>query len=156
MPIYQTKGHLTDAISIENVQQANDYLQADDMTQYLDEALEAVERVQWYLHSDGYTYHVEAVASRELTDDELKQLASWVSGQNSDGLGEGFEQQDFAWLGDAYDSEEECINCGGSGEVNAEECVSCYGVGYLEADADAGHMCSFDWQTNDSKFARVA
>lgn len=157
MPIYQTKGNLTDYISIENVQQANDYLQADDMTQYLDDPLEAViERVQWHLHSDGNKYHVEAYASRELTEDELKQLADWVSGQNSDGLGEGFEQQDFAWISDAYDGDEECINCMGSGSVNDEECISCYGAGYLEADTENGQMCSFDWKTNDSTFTRVA
>ena len=36
------------------------------------------------------------VDGRELTEQELEKLSDWISGQNSDGLGEGFEQQDFA------------------------------------------------------------
>jgi hypothetical protein len=36
------------------------------------------------------------VTHRPLTDEESKQISEWISGQNSDGLGEGFEQQSFA------------------------------------------------------------
>ena len=39
---------------------------------------------------------VQVVTTRDLTDDESKRISSWVRGQNSDGLGEGFEQQWFS------------------------------------------------------------
>lgn len=129
--IYRTSGALTGTIEPENVELAQAYLTEDDMTRYLDEPLRGVvERIQWHLNHDGHTYYVEAIANRDLTDDELAQLAAWVSGQNSDGLGEGFEQQDFAWVGEERDF---------FGDV-----------------VDEGAMCSFDWQTNDSKFERVS
>ena len=100
MPIYKTTGKLTDTIPAEDVSKAQDYLTRDDMTQYVDEDLKGtVERVQWRLDGNGRDYEVEVFALRELTDDESKRLSEWISGQNSDGLGEGFEQQDFAWVG---------------------------------------------------------
>lgn len=97
--IYHTKGTLTGTIDQDNVPAAQDYLTRDDMTQYVapNAGLDGVlVRIEWNLHSDGYNYHVEAVCDRELSDAELKQLSDEVSGQNSDGLGEGFEQQEFA------------------------------------------------------------
>ena len=124
MPIYQSTGCLTGTVS--DVAAAQNYLLRDDMTKYLDPPLsEAIERIQWNLYSNGHDYVVEAIASRELSPDELKQLATWVSGQNSDGLGEGFEQQDFAEL---Y---------------------------YGDFEDEDWEMVSFDWQTNDSTFTRV-
>lgn len=128
--IYRTEGVLTGTIERENLAEAQAYLTEDDMTQFLDEPLKsAVALIRWNLNSDGNSYYVEAICHRELDDAELKQLADWTSGQNSDGLGEGFEQQDFAWdRGDSYDDD--------------------------EYDED-GSMISFDWQTNDSTFERV-
>jgi hypothetical protein len=127
--IYRTKGVLTGTIESENVAAAQDYLTNDDMTQYLDQPLrDAVALVRWNLNSDGHTYYVEAICHRELNDDELKELAEWTSGQNSDGLGEGFEQQDFAWVDDSYDDDDEY---------------------------ESGSMVSFDWKTNDSTYERV-
>jgi hypothetical protein len=126
VPIYRTAGQLTDRLPSESVTLAQAYLSSDDMTRYLDPPLsDAVVRIAWVLDGDGRGYFVEAITSRELTDDELARLASWVSGQNSDGLGEGFEQQDFCWIEDGYP---------GSGD---------------------GHMVSFDWETNDSTFTRI-
>lgn len=134
MPIYQSTGQLTDAIPHEHVEAAQAYLAQDDMTQYVDESIAgAVERVEWRLHHNGRDYTVEAVTSRELTDDELRVLAEWTSGQNSDGLGECFEQQDFAWVeGPDPDEDED------------------------EDYYEDGHMVSFDWKTNKSTFTRVA
>jgi len=134
MPIYQSTGQLTDYIEPGNVAAAQAYLAEDAMAQYLDAPLrEVVERLEWRLNGNGHDYVVEAVTTRELTEKELEQLASEVSGQNSDGLGEGFEQQEFAETG---------------------ACGACDACEYGDACEDAG-MISFDWQTNDSHFTRV-
>ena len=133
MAIYQSKGTLTGTIEYGNIGAAQDYLTSDDMTQYLEGSLAgAVELIEWRLEHDGRRYVVQAVTNRELTEEELKELASWTSGQNSDGLGEGFEQQPFAEQGD----------CG--------ECEGCD-----DGECDSYGMVSFDWRTNDSAFARV-
>jgi hypothetical protein len=139
MPIYQTTGTLTGTIERENVALAQEYLTSDDMTQFLEGSLAAkIKRIRWNLHSDGHGYHVEAIARKRLTKAELKELAEWVSGQNSDGLGEGFEQQSFA-----EDHEGECGECDG-----CENGYSC--------DDDYAGMISFDWKTNRSEFVQVA
>lgn len=45
---------------------------------------------------DNRLYGVTTVELTESIDeDEINDLRDWISGQNSDGLGEGFEQQDF-------------------------------------------------------------
>jgi len=159
MTVYRTTGTLVDAIQPENVAVAAAYLTEDDMTQYVSPQanLEGVLMfIEWNLHSDGLNYHVTAVTNRDLDDDELKRLASTVSGQNSDGLGENFEQQAFAWNEDS--SEQDCNSCSGQGYILEDDgteisCDECGGDGYIE-DGE-GHMCSFDWETNDSTFVKV-
>lgn len=131
MATYQTTGTLTGYIDSDNVPAAQNYLRRDNMTQYVapNAGLEGVlEFIEWTLHSDGHGYHVTAVTNRELTEAELARLSSEVSGQNSDGLGEGFEQQAFAEL-----EEDEDFEYGG-----------------METT-----MISFDWETNKSVFTRV-
>jgi hypothetical protein len=168
MPVYQTTGTLTGTIEPENVSAAQRYLQFDHedkplrMQQYLDAPLDAViEFLEWRLHADGHNYDVIAVSRVDLSETELKQLGSEVSGQNSDGLGEGFEQQNFAETHDQ--SDEECGQCWGRGYVREEDedgelveqdCPECDGVGYFENDEYG--MISFDWQTNNSVFVRVS
>lgn len=45
---------------------------------------------------NGKLYGVTTVElTDEIEDKEIADLKDWISGQNSDGLGEGFEQQDF-------------------------------------------------------------
>lgn len=46
------------------------------------------------LENNPYGY-VEIEFTEGLTDTEISSLKDWISGQNSDGLGEGFEQQPF-------------------------------------------------------------
>ena len=159
MTTYMTSGVLTGTIAPENVAAAQAYLQQDPMHVYLDEPLQGVVLFQqWQLDADGHSYKVIAVCNRELTEDELKLLADNTSGQNSDGLGESFEQQDFAWDEDeSY--EENCGYCSGRGtvttyeneELEDKDCEECDGSGTFESEDD-GRMISFDWQTNDSHY----
>lgn len=150
MPIYQTKGVLTGTIDQSNVAEAQEYLQFDynhetgerdkpiNMHQYLDPPLDGVVlHLQWVLAANGHDYTVTAVTSRDLTTDELKQLSSEVSGQNSDGLGEGFEQQDFCW-----DPDGDCHEC--------EGCENGY-----ECENQGGSMISFDWRSNDLPWTKI-
>ena len=128
-----------------DIQEANDYLQEDDMTKYLldslrndkvaPEEIEKVEYIYWTMSSND-TGSIVLTANDKLLPATLDKISEWVSGQCSDGLGEGFEQQPFASYensdGGYYDEEDNWV------EDN----------GYC--------MASFDWQTNDYKFTQVA
>lgn len=142
--IYETKGQLVRAIPDDGVAEAQRYLTHDhegnpnNMEQYLDPPLKGVVAdLRWELAGNGLDYTVRATCERELTDDELKKLSEEVSGQNSDGLGEGFEQQDFAWVQEHDDSWDWLHDTDG------------------ETYEDEGRMCSFDWQTNELPWTRV-
>lgn len=135
--LYRTTGHLTGHIEPANVGIAQAYLVEHDMTQFVDDSVEAkVAHVEWHLHADGHNYHVDVKTIKPLNDDELRVMGEWISGQNSDGLGEGFEQQEFA--------EEQADECG-----DCEDCENGY-----ECDRAYG-MISFDWQTNKSELKLV-
>jgi len=74
---------------------AADYLSDDNMEQYYsgDQAKDIVSIV-WNLHrKQSGTIEIETTA--RLKKQALNDLKSFIDGQNSDGLGEGFEQQDF-------------------------------------------------------------
>lgn len=141
--IYQTKGHLTDAIPDDGISKAQAYLVEDDMTAYATDpqwgiswAKGVLVLLEWKLDGNGYDYTVRATTTRELNEAEQKELSEYVSGQNSDGLGEGFEQQDFAWVS------EDCDECGYNGGWGCQ--------------CGQGHMCSFDWQENELPWTRIA
>lgn len=127
MYIYRTYFKL--AAPVLDMEEAQDYLSEDDMVDYLDEddigssVLEAIEDIYWVL-KDEQSGYIELKTNRKLSDKELKPISEWVSGQNSDGLGEGFEQQDFA----NYPLDED------------------------DEYDDEWVMASFDWQTNDYIF----
>lgn len=130
---YVHTGKLTDTIPAGLVAEAAEYLAEDDMTPYFtmwEKDLEdVVLYVRWNLSANGRDYTIEAITTRELTDKELHALNEWAHGQNSDGLGENFEQQPFAWIGEEdgpYFSEDE--------------------------EEDGGRMVSFDWETNEVSF----
>lgn len=125
--IYSTSGTLTN--SVQDLADAQAYLSQDDMTQYIDASLVGVVvDINWSL-TDDFSWKVTVVTVRELTDVESASLSEWISGQNSDGLGEGFEQQPFA----------ECYERDSYGDI----------------DEDSYSMASFDWQTNDCKLTLV-
>lgn len=93
---YETDFKLSNPVNDRTLAQG--YLCEDDMTQYLDDDdKKVVESIRWVLETpDSGT--VQVTTKRPLTPEESTKISSWISGQNSDGLGEGFEQQDFALI----------------------------------------------------------
>jgi hypothetical protein len=94
MAQYNATFHLDNAVN--DIEAARNYLADEDMAHFLpDNLAEFVTSVFWRLQDEESGY-INIEADRELTDDESAQMSQWISGQCSDGLGEGFEQQDFA------------------------------------------------------------
>lgn len=58
-------------------------------------------RFQWVVTSSD-TIDVIVESTRELSPEFIKELDDEIEFQNSDGLGESLEQQDFAWSNDTY------------------------------------------------------
>lgn len=93
-----------------NFEAAKNYLIEEDMTWYLkadlripQETCERVNHVEWKLQSEDHGVIEVVIEGNHLTDEENKKIVSWLSGQNSDGLGESFEQN-FAYdLNDPHD-----------------------------------------------------
>lgn len=124
--IYRTHGTLQ--APVKDLFAAQEYLREDDMTEYLDDALKAVVlHVEWNLNDPSH-WEVTVIAKRRLLRSESERLSAWISGQNSDGLGEGFEQQHFAEYYDVNDD---------------------------PYDPDVEVVASFDWQTNKCELALV-
>ena len=66
------------------------------MAQYLDEPLKSkIDSMKWVLDDESHV-HVDVKSNQPLTKEDMDALKSEIEGQNSDGLGEGFEQQKFA------------------------------------------------------------
>ena len=81
----------------KSVGQANSFLDQDMSEYYQGSGSEKVESILWFIGSpEGGTITVET--NVELTSDEQNELSSWIKGQCSDGIGEAFEQQEFAEL----------------------------------------------------------
>lgn len=124
---YRTGGSLTEPVT--DLEAGRKYLKAEDMggmTQFVKHASytgleEVVHHIEWDLLDEG-TWQVTVITHRALTDEESTALSEWISGQNSDGLGEGFEQQPFAEHDNEYDD---------------------------EYDEEGWSMSSFDWQVNN-------
>lgn len=133
MYIYRTYFNLN--APVIDIEAANSYLNEDDMTQYLkhdtripEDVRNAAEKIVWHL-KDESSGIIDLSTTRALSATELKTISEWVSGQNSDGLGEGFEQQSFAYY------EDEGLN------------------GYDDSDWDNEYIiASFDWETNEYIF----
>lgn len=102
MTVYEYRTRFNLDAPVQDFNAAQNYLQEDNMEKYfhMDSRITgnlrlAVDKIKWNLVDDDAGY-IEVIANRELTDDEKKSVSDWIRGQNSDGLGEGFEQQDFA------------------------------------------------------------
>ena len=134
MYTYKTDFHLE--YPVNDFDEAAGYLEEDDMVNYFNEddtIKSKLESIRWIL-DDTENGRVIVEALEPLDTDELAIVSEYISGQNSDGLGEGFEQQDFA----NYD-----INLYDEyGEYNPD----------LVWDDDYEEfwvMASFDWEFND-------
>lgn len=134
---YRTYFNLTNAVN--DFEEARKYLIEDNMTAYLkgdsripEDVRSAVDNIVWIL-KDIASGYIELTANRSLSTQELESISKFVSGQNSDGLGEGFEQQDFACY------EDEGL-VGYEGEEWDNEMIT----------------ASFDWQTNNYLFEKVS
>lgn len=160
MYIYETKFKLSHPVN--DLEAARKYLTEDPMIQYLDnDDLKRAgdpKSIRGLSFEDGHITDIvwdlqdessgviRVVATCPLHTVELTALSSWIKGQCSDGLGEGFEQQKFATHFDQEgynrDWEEFC----NTGDDDAEEIdEDCY---YAES--------SFDWRTNDYKLELVS
>ena len=62
---------------------------------------QSLTRFQWVVTSTD-TIDVVVESTNELSPEFIKELNSEIDFQNSDGLGESLEQQDFAWSDDTY------------------------------------------------------
>lgn len=92
------------------------YLTEDNMVDYLHDdpdvhGAEKVTGVIWVLEDEQKGF-IKVFTNDELTAEESAEISEWIRGQCSDGLGEGFEQQDFAnyrdedqWSYNEYDEE---------------------------------------------------
>lgn len=124
-----------------NIDDANKYLQSDNMTEYLkndnrivNSTKDKIISIKWIMRDDQSGY-IELETNEFMLDIELSVISSWVSGQNSDGLGEGFSQQSFA----NYRLEENDWSYDDDDEYYEDEYV----------------MASFDWKYNAYKFELI-
>lgn len=139
MYIYRTYFKLTACVN--DFDAAYRYLREDDMKYYLkddsrcpDDVYNKIISIDWILQDECSGY-IELKTTEALNDVELNNISDWVSGQNSDGLGEGLSSQDFAcYIDEDYDE---------SYVYDTED----YEDYYITAE--------FDWQTNDYKFELI-
>lgn len=150
MPVYSTTFNLRHPVN--DLQAAQSYLDDGMMTPIIkgDSGIDAFTRdaitqISWNLaNEESGTIDIET--TRELGEDELGALSRWISGQNSDGLGEGFEQQEFAntFLADEYELE--------YGFYEDDEYYQNYDP---PNEDDYWVMSSFDWTSNKYPLERI-
>ena len=101
--LYRTYFDLSDSIPDEHWMEARKYLDEDNMANYLpDELSEKIILIQYDLITNNRGC-INIISNALLTQEELIALKDELDGQNSDGLGEGFEQQEFAELHNSED-----------------------------------------------------
>ena len=112
--VYETEFHLTNPVNDYNA--AIRYLKRDDMSKYLKDSIKYDEAhcedfglypddivsVDWILENE-FSGVIRVVTRYEMSPQGLDYISDWIKGQCSDGIGEGFEQQDFAEI---YDEDE--------------------------------------------------
>lgn len=104
--LYRTYFDLSDNIPDEHWMEARKYLDEDNIANYLpDELLEKVILIQYDLITNNKGF-INIISNALLTQEELIELKNELDGQNSDGLGEGFEQQEFAELRNSEDDDD--------------------------------------------------
>lgn len=106
--VYESRFKLTNPLNPDDFITAYQYLQDDDMTKYLIADLSTpknkakfknlykeIREIVWVLETVD-TGKIMLFTTKELTKDETTFISKWISGQCSDGLGEGLENQDFS------------------------------------------------------------
>lgn len=143
MVVYRTYFKLTNCVL--DFEEARKYLIEDTMKQYLQndsrcstDTYSKILSIEWILKDENSGY-IELKTTEELSTEELNKLSDWVRGQNSDGIGESFEQQDFA-----------CYEIDEDGEI-LDSRYSCDYEGEVEEV-----MASFDWNSNNYIFELIS
>lgn len=138
MVTYETRFELNHPVI--DIDAARAYLAYDNMTYYLlDQDFlcghkNDILHIEWILQTANEGV-IRLTTKTELEETLLRQISDWIRGQNSDGLGEGFEQQDFA----CYDLE---VEQGWESEDDE----------YREPD----YVCAgFDWEENDYELKKI-
>ena len=142
---YETRFTLT--ASVNDFESARDYLEehSEGMAEMLrewavsqgePELAGKVLSIEWVL-DDDMSGHIRLETLQPLTEEEASDVSDWISGQNSDGIGEGFEQQPFA----SY--EDEAFGYQDFGDMD-------------EYEEPEYIMASFDWETNHYPLHEVA
>lgn len=104
--LYRTYFDLSDNVPDEYWMEARKYLDEDNMANYLpDELSEKIILIQYDLITNNRGF-INIISNALLTQEELIVLKDELDGQNSDGLGEGFEQQEFAELRNSEDEDD--------------------------------------------------
>ena len=129
---YQTTFYLL--ADVLDLDEAQAYLEEDNMLYYFDneEIKRKLQSMTWHLTDCGSGY-IEVISNEELAENELEEISEYIKGQNSDGIGEGFEQQDFA----SYDAA--LLN--DRGEIDDS-------LLYDDDYEEDWVMASFDWNSN--------
>lgn len=96
--IYRIKFRLSDPVN--NLEEAQSYLSSDNMTTYLIDDVEdrlksVIMKIEWIQDTNTSGY-VELQTNDYLSEEDLNWIRDWIDGQNSDGLGSGYSEQDFA------------------------------------------------------------
>ena len=133
---YETEFNLTNHVN--DFVEASKFLHEDDTTKYLDEGAEyagKIADIRWDLETVD-SGKIRVFATKRLSEKALKQLSDWIKGQCSDGLGESFEQQDFAVEYDEDDEDDEDDE-------------------YMYNPEGYSYMSSFDYRSNDYKLVEV-
>ena len=140
--IYTTNFYLKN--SVLDIDSANEYLHEDNMVNYLRSDFKNLsnifETLEWNL-IDKQKGIITLTTNRLLNKEEGDKISKWINGQCSDGLGEGFEQQDFA----CYTERDEILY-----DLRKRGIYSIdLGCGEDEPDDSYVIVCSFDWKNND-------
>ena len=138
--IYQTDFYLM--AEVNDYEDAKAYLEEENMLYFFyDSTFDSkLDSIYWKLDNE-YSGRVIVTANQELNDLELKKLSDFILAQNADGLGEGFEQQDFA----NYDA----ALIDDYGNENSE-------LAWADDYEEDWVMASFDWKHNEYPLTLVS
>ena len=148
---YQLEFKLSEPLRFEHLEEANEYLHDNDMTQFFTCEFRSPEQqamkdilahVEWKL-KDVNGGVVDIITSSPLTDRQKNLVYGEILGQNTDGLGEGFEQQDFANWREEEERYIEWVDA-----VERDENGKVISEGYFE-DRFSGERHESEWDFED-------